>query len=62
MKVSAYDELISAYKTYISDFLISVTSGQVIFATSPLYLSQWAKTQLRYIYFGASLIEWNHIV
>ena len=36
MKLSEYDEVISAYKTYILDFLISVTSGQVIFATSPL--------------------------
>ena len=34
MKVSEYDEVISSYKTYISDFFISVTSGQVIFATS----------------------------
>ena len=41
-------------------FLISVTSGQVIFATSPL--CQFAKNQLRYIYFGASLFEWNDIV
>ena len=23
-------------------------------------ISQWAKNQLRYIYFGASLFEWNH--
>ena len=25
-------------------------------------ISQWAKNQLRYIYFGASLFECNHIV
>ena len=25
-------------------------------------VSQSAKNQLRYIYFGASLFEWNHIV
>ena len=25
-------------------------------------LSQWAKNQLRYIYFGANLFEWNYIV
>ena len=25
-------------------------------------ISRWAKNQLRYIYFGASLFEWNHIV
>ena len=37
MKLVEYDEVISAYKTYISDFFfIPVTSGQVIFATSPL--------------------------
>ena len=42
MKLSEYDKVINAYKTYLG-FLISVTSGQVIFATSPLYLSQMAK-------------------
>ena len=36
MKLSEYDKVINAYLTYISDFFISVTSGQVIFATSPL--------------------------
>ena len=36
MKLSEYDKVINAYKTYISDFFISVTSGQVIFAISPL--------------------------
>ena len=36
MKLSEYDEVTSAYKTYISDFFISVTYGQVIFVTSPL--------------------------
>ena len=25
-------------------------------------ISQWAKNQLCYIYFGASVFEWNHIV
>ena len=25
-------------------------------------ISQWAKNQLRYIYFSASIFEWNHIV
>ena len=25
-------------------------------------ISQWAKNQLRYIYFGANLFEWNYIV
>ena len=27
-----------------------------------LIISQWAKNQLCYIYFGASVFEWNHIV
>ena len=37
------------------------TSGQVIFCDLPI-ISQWAKNKLRYIYFFASLFEWNHIV
>ena len=40
---------------YIGD----LTSGH--FCDLPI-ISQWAKNQLRYIYFGASLFEWNHIV
>ena len=43
-------------------FLISVTSGQVIFATSPLYVNGQKINSVRYIYFGASVFEWNHIV
>ena len=39
MKLSEYDDVISAYKMYISNFFISVTSGQVIFATSPLQVN-----------------------
>ena len=61
MKLSEYDELISAYKTYLSDFFYigDLRSGH--FCDLPI-ISQWAKTQLRYIYFDASLFEWNHIV
>ena len=39
MKLSEYDEVISAYKNVYLGFLISVTSGQVIFATSPLQVN-----------------------
>ena len=51
----------------ISRIFISVTSGQVIFAASPalaspLYLSQRAKNQLRYIYFGATLWVESHCI
>ena len=60
MKLSEYDEVISAYKTYISVFYIGVLrSGH--FCDLPI-ISQWAKYQLRYFYFGASLFEWNRIV
>ena len=34
MELAEYKNVISAYNTSISDFFISVTSGQVIFATS----------------------------
>ena len=77
MKLSEYNEVISAYKTYILDFWYRwpqvlrsghFCSGQVIqdlrsghFCNIPI-ISQWAKNQLSDIYFGASLIEWNHIV
>ena len=60
MKFSEYDEVISAYKTYISDFDVGdLRSGH--FCDLPI-ISQWAKNQLRYIYFVARLFEWNHIV
>ena len=60
MTLSEYDEVTSAYKTYISDFDIGdLRSGH--FCDLPI-ISQWAKNQLCYIYFGASLFEWNHIV
>ena len=61
MKLSEYDEVISAYKTYISDFFYigDLRSGH--FCDLPI-ISQWAKNQLCYIYFGASVFEWNHIV
>ena len=36
MNLLEYDQVIGTYKMYISDFFISVTSGQVIFVTSPL--------------------------
>ena len=60
MKLSEYEEVISAYKTFILDFDIGdLRSGH--FCDLPI-ISQWAKNQPRYIYFGASLFEWNHIV
>ena len=61
MKLSEYDKIISVYKTYVSDLLISVTSSQFV-SRPPHYKSIMGKNQLRYIYFGASLFEWNHIV
>ena len=61
MKLSEYDEVISAYKTYILDFWYRWTQVRS-FLRPPHYLSQWAKNQLCYIYFGASVFEWNHIV
>ena len=40
MKLSEYDKVIGAYKTYrYLGYCISVTSGQVIFATAPLYVN-----------------------
>ena len=60
MKLSEYDEVISAYKTYISDFWYRCPQVRS-FCDLPI-ISQWAKDQLRYIYFGARLFEWNHIV
>ena len=62
MKLSKYDEVISAYKTCISDFDIGDLRSSHFCDLPIIYLSQWAKNQLRYIYFGASLFEWNHIV
>ena len=64
-KISLYIIIIRvyrcAYKTYISDFFYigDLRSGH--FCDLPI-ISQWAKNQLRYIYFGASLFEWNNIV
>ena len=47
MKLSEYDEVTSAYKTYISDFDIGdLRSGH--FCDLPI-ISQWAKNQLCYI-------------
>ena len=40
-------------------YICDLRSGH--FCDLPI-ISQWAKNQLRYIYFGASLFEWNHIV
>ena len=60
MKLSEYDKVISAYKRISWMFDISdLRSGHL--CDLPI-ISQWAKNQLRYIYFGASLFEWNHIV
>ena len=60
MKLSEYDEVISAYKTISWIFDIGdLRSGH--FCDLPI-ISQWAKNQLCYIFFGASVFEWNHIV
>ena len=59
MKLSENDEVISAYKTYISDFY----NGDLRwghFCDLPTVNGQ--KNKLRYIYFDASLFECNHIV
>ena len=58
MQLLEYDKAISAHKTYISDFFYigDLRSGHFCdLPNSPL--CQWAKNQLRYKYFGASLFE-----
>ena len=60
MKLSEYDEVIMPTKRISRIFDIGdLRSGH--FCDLPI-ISQWAKIQLRYIYFGASLFDWNHIV
>ena len=36
MKLSEYDKIVVAYKTYISNLSVTVTLCQTIFVTSPL--------------------------
>ena len=63
MKLSEYDKVISAYRTYIYlgfFYIGDLRSGH--FCDLPI-ISQWAKQKkIRYIYFGESSFEWNHIV
>ena len=57
MKLSEYHKVLGTYKTYISDLFISMTLGQVIFATSPLGMSI---KKYSHIFTQGRFCEWNH--